>query len=54
MRLAWLLVVFLTALWCGGCVQGPLVKVGGGDKPLVDVKITQGQDNPTPADKKDK
>jgi len=53
-RLIFLPVIVVAAMWCSGCVQGPLVKVGGGDKPLVDVKINQGADNPAPPVKKDK
>ena len=41
-RRMFLPVILAAAVWCGGCVQGPLVKVGGSDKPLVDVKINQG------------
>ena len=54
MRLIFLPIVLAAAMGCVGCVQGPLVKVGGGDKPLVDVRIQQGQDNPAPPDKKEK
>jgi len=48
-----LLSILVMALWCGGCVQGPLVKVGSSDKPLVDVKINQGRDGSSAANKKD-
>jgi len=54
MRLRFVPVIVAVALWCGGCVQGPLVDFGKRDKPFVDIKINEGdQKDSTGQEKKD-